>query len=113
MATAGDYKADKEAFVSGATGSSVGHVNMVSVVALVYVALCLTDSASSLGLGLHCSPLSTSDTITTATNSELHNGCRNPSRSAALVCDAFRAISWNASTTLNCANGAGHADPGS
>ena len=30
-----DYKASKEAFVSGMTGSSIGHVNMVSLVALV------------------------------------------------------------------------------
>ena len=32
-----DYKAEKEAFVSGGTGSSVGHVNMVSLAALVCV----------------------------------------------------------------------------
>ena len=30
-----DYKASKEAFVSGMTGSSVGHINMVSLVSLV------------------------------------------------------------------------------
>ena len=33
----GDYKTLKEAFVSDGTGSSIGHVNMVSLVALVYV----------------------------------------------------------------------------
>lgn len=32
-----DYKSLKEAFVSGTTGSSVTHVNMVSAVALVYI----------------------------------------------------------------------------
>ena len=37
-----DYKASKEAFVSGTTGSSVGHVNMVSLAALV----CFTHSLS-------------------------------------------------------------------
>lgn len=31
-----DYKASKEAFVSGATGSSVTHINIISAVALVY-----------------------------------------------------------------------------
>ena len=30
-----DYKASKEAFVSGMTGSSVGHINMVSLSSLV------------------------------------------------------------------------------
>lgn len=37
MAESVDYKTSKEAFVSGMTGSSVGHVNMVSLAALVYV----------------------------------------------------------------------------
>lgn len=31
----GDYKASKEAFVSGMTGSSITHINIVSAVALV------------------------------------------------------------------------------
>lgn len=35
MAESADYKTLKEAFVSGQTGSSVGHVNMVSLVSLV------------------------------------------------------------------------------
>lgn len=30
-----DYKTSKEAFVSGMTGSSVGHINLISLVALV------------------------------------------------------------------------------
>jgi phosphatidylinositol glycan class W len=30
-----DYKSSKEAFVSGMTGSSVSHINMISMVALV------------------------------------------------------------------------------
>lgn len=30
-----NYKASKEAFVSGMTGSSIGHINMVSLAALV------------------------------------------------------------------------------
>ena len=30
-----DYKASKEAFVSGTTGSSIGHVNMILVLELV------------------------------------------------------------------------------
>ena len=30
-----DYKASKEAFVTGMTGSSIGHVNMVSLASLV------------------------------------------------------------------------------
>ncbi|KAI9068191.1 hypothetical protein FKP32DRAFT_1562231 [Trametes sanguinea] len=34
-----DYKASKEAFVSGMTGSSIGHINMVSLAALVSIAL--------------------------------------------------------------------------
>ncbi|KAL6304631.1 GWT1-domain-containing protein [Sparassis latifolia] len=34
-----DYKTSKEAFVSGMTGSSIGHINMVSSVALSSVAL--------------------------------------------------------------------------
>ncbi|GJE93137.1 GWT1-domain-containing protein [Phanerochaete sordida] len=34
-----DYKTEKEAFVSGMTGSSVGHVNMLSLAALVSIAL--------------------------------------------------------------------------
>ncbi|EKM57256.1 uncharacterized protein PHACADRAFT_172903 [Phanerochaete carnosa HHB-10118-sp] len=34
-----DYKTSKEAFVSGTTGSSVGHVNMVSLAALASIAL--------------------------------------------------------------------------
>ncbi|KAH8103095.1 GWT1-domain-containing protein [Cristinia sonorae] len=34
-----DYKSSKEAFVSGTTGSSIGHVNMISLVALVSIAL--------------------------------------------------------------------------
>lgn len=32
-----DYKTSKEAFVSGMTGSSIGHVNMVFLVGLVSV----------------------------------------------------------------------------
>ena len=32
-----DYKVSKEAFVSGMTGSSIGHVNMVFLVGLVSV----------------------------------------------------------------------------
>lgn len=32
---ADDYKASKEAFVSGTTGSSVMHINVISSVALV------------------------------------------------------------------------------
>lgn len=39
MDNGADYKTEKEAFVSGMTGSSVGHVNMVSLAALVYVGL--------------------------------------------------------------------------
>ncbi|KAH9934551.1 GWT1-domain-containing protein [Epithele typhae] len=35
----GDYKAEKEAFVSGMTGSSIGHINMVSLVSLASIAL--------------------------------------------------------------------------
>ena len=31
-----DYKASKEAFVSGTTGSSITHINIISAVALVY-----------------------------------------------------------------------------
>lgn len=31
----GDYKTSKEAFVSGMTGSSIGHINMLSLAALV------------------------------------------------------------------------------
>ncbi|KAI0356839.1 GWT1-domain-containing protein [Trametes cingulata] len=34
-----DYKASKEAFVSGMTGSSIGHINMVSLTALISIAL--------------------------------------------------------------------------
>ncbi|KAI0922579.1 hypothetical protein AcV5_009512 [Taiwanofungus camphoratus] len=34
-----DYKASKEAFVSGMTGSSIGHINMVSLAALSSIAL--------------------------------------------------------------------------
>ncbi|KAI0089613.1 GWT1-domain-containing protein [Irpex rosettiformis] len=34
-----DYKTSKEAFVAGMTGSSIGHVNMVSMVALASIAL--------------------------------------------------------------------------
>ncbi|KAL7284819.1 hypothetical protein ACG7TL_002129 [Trametes sanguinea] len=34
-----DYKASKEAFVSGMTGSSIGHINKVSLAALVSIAL--------------------------------------------------------------------------
>ncbi|KAI0372573.1 hypothetical protein BV20DRAFT_1034621 [Pilatotrama ljubarskyi] len=34
-----DYKASKEAFVSGMTGSSIGHINMVSLSALISIAL--------------------------------------------------------------------------
>ncbi|EMD36738.1 hypothetical protein CERSUDRAFT_83761 [Gelatoporia subvermispora B] len=34
-----DYKASKEAFVSGMTGSSIGHINMVSFAALSSIAL--------------------------------------------------------------------------
>ncbi|KAH9903179.1 GWT1-domain-containing protein [Cubamyces lactineus] len=34
-----DYKASKEAFVSGMTGSSVGHINMVSLSSLISIAL--------------------------------------------------------------------------
>ncbi|KAI0324103.1 hypothetical protein GY45DRAFT_1439298 [Cubamyces sp. BRFM 1775] len=34
-----DYKTSKEAFVSGMTGSSVGHINMVSLSALISIAL--------------------------------------------------------------------------
>ncbi|OBZ76469.1 Carboxypeptidase S1 [Grifola frondosa] len=34
-----DYKTSKEAFVSGMTGSSIGHINLVSLVALSSVAL--------------------------------------------------------------------------
>ncbi|KAI0689335.1 GWT1-domain-containing protein [Cytidiella melzeri] len=34
-----DYKTSKEAFVSGMTGSSIGHINMVSLVALASIAL--------------------------------------------------------------------------
>ena len=30
-----DYKASKEAYVSGMTGSSIGHINMISLVSLV------------------------------------------------------------------------------
>lgn len=32
-----DYKTSKEAFVSGMTGSSIGHINMVSLASLVSV----------------------------------------------------------------------------
>jgi len=35
----GDYKTSKEAFVSGMTGSSIGHINMISLVALASIAL--------------------------------------------------------------------------
>lgn len=35
----GEYKASKEAFVSGMTGSSIGHVNMLSFVALASISL--------------------------------------------------------------------------
>ncbi|RDX41287.1 hypothetical protein OH76DRAFT_1561669 [Lentinus brumalis] len=34
-----DYKASKEAFVSGMTGSSIGHINMVSFASLLSIAL--------------------------------------------------------------------------
>ncbi len=34
-----DYKASKEAFVSGMTGSSIGHINMVSFASLVRLLL--------------------------------------------------------------------------
>ncbi|KAI0816924.1 GWT1-domain-containing protein [Trametes gibbosa] len=34
-----DYKASKEAFVSGMTGSSIGHINMVSLASLMSIAL--------------------------------------------------------------------------
>ncbi|KAL1948259.1 hypothetical protein VTO73DRAFT_12334 [Trametes versicolor] len=34
-----NYKASKEAFVSGMTGSSIGHINMVSLAALISIAL--------------------------------------------------------------------------
>ena len=30
-----DYKASKEAFVTGMTGSSIGHINLVSLASLV------------------------------------------------------------------------------
>ncbi|KAF8161344.1 GWT1-domain-containing protein [Crassisporium funariophilum] len=35
----GEYKAEKEAFVSGMTGSSITHINLISLVALAAVAL--------------------------------------------------------------------------
>ncbi|EPS97371.1 hypothetical protein FOMPIDRAFT_1128736 [Fomitopsis schrenkii] len=35
----GDYKTSKEAFVSGMTGSSIGHINMLSLAALSSIAL--------------------------------------------------------------------------
>lgn len=38
--TMSDYKASKEAFVSGMTGSSVTHINIISTVALVIYPLC-------------------------------------------------------------------------
>ncbi|KAH9848063.1 GWT1-domain-containing protein [Lenzites betulinus] len=34
-----DYKTSKEAFVSGMTGSSIGHINMVSLASLISIAL--------------------------------------------------------------------------
>ncbi|KAK7680315.1 hypothetical protein QCA50_016555 [Cerrena zonata] len=37
--TTSDYKSSKEAFVSGMSGSSIGHINMVSFVALSSIAL--------------------------------------------------------------------------
>lgn len=39
MAESTDYKTLKEAFVSGQTGSSIGHVNMMSLVSLMSIAL--------------------------------------------------------------------------
>ncbi|KIP02797.1 hypothetical protein PHLGIDRAFT_111619 [Phlebiopsis gigantea 11061_1 CR5-6] len=39
MAESTDYKTLKEAFVSGQTGSSMGHVNMISLVSLMSIAL--------------------------------------------------------------------------
>lgn len=30
-----DYKASKEAFVSGMTGSTIGHINLISLASLV------------------------------------------------------------------------------
>jgi hypothetical protein len=40
--TMNDYKASKEAFVSGMIGSTVFHVNMISSVALVCIPTCLS-----------------------------------------------------------------------
>ncbi|CAL1710321.1 unnamed protein product [Somion occarium] len=39
MSTTSDYKTSKEAFVSGMSGSTIGHVNMISLVALSSIAL--------------------------------------------------------------------------
>lgn len=41
----GDYKSSKEAFVSGMTGSSVIHINMISAVALVRTDFSITASS--------------------------------------------------------------------
>ena len=46
-----NYKSSKEAFVSGATGSSITHVNLVSAAALVRIlifALLITANISEL-----------------------------------------------------------------
>ena len=48
MSQYADYKASKEAFVSGMTGSSILHVNIVSSVAFVRAMVCCFRSAAWL-----------------------------------------------------------------
>lgn len=44
MSSHDDYKSSKEAFVSGMTGSSVTHINLISLAALVRTILTLNAS---------------------------------------------------------------------
>ena len=87
-----DYKHSKEAFVSGMTGSTVAHVNMIALVALVcqHSLVSLTTLAHDRPQGLYRATLCHPLTLTTTEIPPLPFGMAAPRYSSSPLNDPFR-----------------------
>lgn len=84
------YKEAKEAFVSGTSGSTVLHINMISVVALVRPSFTLSQQHVHLIQVFNRTTLSPSHTLTPNALHILSNCLVDPCATPSLVYDALR-----------------------
>lgn len=87
-----DYKHSKEAFVSGMTGSTVAHVNMIALVALVcrHPLVLPTTFAHDRLQGLYCATLRHPLTLATTEIPSLPFGMAAPRYPSSPLNDPFR-----------------------